>query len=253
MNGLIALAFASFLVDDAVVAPVPTPVEHSEPVVAPIPTLDKRKEQQEAVEAIRRLGGEVFYDYQRPNPDEPNFFDPKARPKNPEVFHRVVRVSLRDSKATDDDLKIFAKLPHVENLDLTNTRITGAGLEHLKGLTNLRVLGLWKTRVDDAGLKHIKGLTKMWLLSLDGTNVTDAGLAYLKSMTGLEEWLGLADTASGCSLHAGWKLGAWNTQSSLTVLPRPFRFARCSLVSGLSGLVAHFQCDRMAIADGRPD
>ena len=38
------------------------------------------------------------------------------------------RVSLRDTKVTDDDLKILVKLPHLENLDLSHTRITGAGL-----------------------------------------------------------------------------------------------------------------------------
>jgi hypothetical protein len=163
-------------------------------VAAPIPKRDERKDQQIAVEAIRKLGGEVSYDYQRPNPDTPNVFDLDAKPKDPGAFHRVVRVSLRNTEATDDDIQILALLPQLENLDLTNTRVTGAGLAHLKGLKNLRVLGLWNTRVDDAGLEHIKGLTKMWQLILDGTKVTDSGLVHLKGMTGLEEWLGLTET-----------------------------------------------------------
>src|SRR5262245_47726823 len=134
-------------------------------IAVPAPPRDERKEQQEAVEAIRKLGGEVFYDYQRPNPDKPNVFDREAKPMDPEAFHRIVRVNLGDAKAADKDLKVLAKLSHLENLDLTNTRITGAGLVHLKDLKNLRVLCLWKTQVDDGGLKHVKGLTKMWLLT----------------------------------------------------------------------------------------
>ena len=161
---------------------------------APIPPRDERKEQQAAIEMVKRLGGDVMYDYQRPKPDKPNQFDPEAKPRDPDAFHRVVRVGLRDTKATDDDLKALANLPFLENLDLTGTKVTGAGLAHLKGLKNMRVLCLWKTQVDDAGLEHIKGMTKMWQLILDETNVTDAGLVHLKGMTGMSDWLGLTNT-----------------------------------------------------------
>jgi len=155
---------------------------------------DERKEQEEALDAIRRLGGKVYYDYQRPNPDIPTRFQPEAKPKNASGFHRVVLVGLGETKVTDDDLKILGKLPNLENLDLSKTRITSAGLAHLRGLKNLRVLSLWKTQVDDAGLEHLEGLTKLWQLSIDETRITDAGVAHLKGLTSLEEWLGLADT-----------------------------------------------------------
>lgn len=157
----------------------------------PVPVRDERKEQQEAIDAIKRLGGKVLYDYQRL---KLNHFNLAAKPKDPKAFHRVVSVSLRNTKTTDNDLKQLAKLPRLEMLDLTNTRITGAGLAHLKGLNNLRVLSLWKTRVDDSGLDNLKGLTKMRQLVLDETKVTDGGLVHLKGMTELEEWLGLTDT-----------------------------------------------------------
>jgi hypothetical protein len=155
---------------------------------------NERREQQEAVAAIQKLGGEIMYDYQRPNPDRPNVFDPKARPKDPKRFHPVVFVSLRDKAVSDDDLKQLKKLPYLENLDLTNTQITSAGLAHLRGLKKLAALGLWKTKVDDAGLKHLRNSTKLWMLCLDETSVTDAGLAHLANLTNLEEWLGLTDT-----------------------------------------------------------
>jgi hypothetical protein len=154
----------------------------------------RKREEREAVAAILKLGGAVMYEYQRPNPAKPNVFDPEARPRDPKAFHRVVSVSLRDTRVTDDDLKLLQKLTAVENLDLTNTRVTGSGLAHLRGLKNLAVLSLWKTRVDDVGLAHLEGLTRLWQLVLDDTTVTDAGLAHLAGLTNLEEWLGLAGT-----------------------------------------------------------
>jgi hypothetical protein len=174
------LAMAVFMPTLSATAPNRAPIE--------------RQAQQQAVEAILKLGGDVRFDYQRPDPNKPNVFDQQAKPMDPKGFHRVILVSLRESKVTDDDLKILAKLPYLENLDLTNTRVSSAGLAHLKGLKNLRVLSLWRTKVDDKGLEHIKGLTKMWQLVLDETKVTDAGLVHLKGMTDLEEWLGLVGT-----------------------------------------------------------
>jgi hypothetical protein len=155
---------------------------------------NQREEQRQAVEAIQKLGGKVLYDYQRPDPNQPNLYDPEALPKNPDAFHPVVFVDLSDTQTTDEDLKVLAKLPALENLSLSRTQITGRGLAHLKDLKKMRCLGLWKTRVDDAGLKHLKGMTRMWILVLDETQVTDAGLVHLKDMTGLQEWLGLTHT-----------------------------------------------------------
>ncbi|MCE5229858.1 hypothetical protein LLG95_09710 [bacterium] len=154
----------------------------------------REQAQKEAVAAVLALGGEVMYDFQRPNPNQPNVFDPNAVPGDPNAFHRVVRVGLRDTRVTDADLALLDKLPDVENLDLTNTSVTGAGLIHVRGLKKLAYLGLWNTQVDDEGLKNIQHLTKMWGLVLDNTKVTDAGMVHLKGLTNLTEWLGLTDT-----------------------------------------------------------
>jgi hypothetical protein len=184
-------------------APAPSPKlegkerrknEHTVLVAAPAPPRDERKEQERAIEMILKRGGKLSYDYQRPDATRPNVFEPEAKPKDASAFHRVVAVTLRATKVTDDDLKLLALLPNLENLDLSETQTSSAGLAHLKGLKNLRVLCLWKTPVDDDGLEHLKDLTKMWLLILDETRITDAGLIHLKKMTELENWLGLAGT-----------------------------------------------------------
>ena len=163
----------------------------------------RARQQKQAVTAILELGGSVYYDYHLENPDTPNVFDPKASPGAPkwlrafvadEYFHTVVFVSLRDTTAADDDLQVLCELPRVENLDLTNTKITGAGLAHLRHLTGLKYLGLWQTQVDDAGLAHIAGLTKLQTLMLDNTKVTYEGMHQLQGLANIEEWLGLCHT-----------------------------------------------------------
>ncbi len=157
-------------------------------------TAHEQQEQSDAVAVIEKLGGKVLYDYQRPSPDVPNVYDPKAVPSDPSGPHWVVYVNLSDTKITDSDLSQLESLPYLENLTLTNTAVTSAGLVHLRGLTSLRFLGLWKTSVTDEGLQHLTHLTKLWALILDGTHISDAGLVHLKDLTNLENWLGLTGT-----------------------------------------------------------
>jgi hypothetical protein len=44
----------------------------------------------------------------------------------------------------------------LQSLDLSYTRITDAGLEHLRGLTNLALLNLRDTQVTDGGVKKLE-------------------------------------------------------------------------------------------------
>ncbi len=111
----------------------------------------------------------------------------------------VVRtIDLCDTQITDAGLEHLEELTDLKWLDLSGTQVTDAGLEHLKGLTNLeglhRLEGLTKlwelhlegTRVTDAGLAHLKGLRRLRFLWLRGTQVTDAGLEHLQGLTSLE-------------------------------------------------------------------
>jgi Leucine-rich repeat (LRR) protein len=90
--------------------------------------------------------------------------------------------------ATDSDL---AALVHVKwirsvtSLDLSQTKVTGAGLENLKELKNLKTLDLSGTSVTDAGLDNLKELKGLKDLNLSNTKVTDAGLDSLKELKGL--------------------------------------------------------------------
>ncbi len=98
---------------------------------------------------------------------------------------------------TDADLgelrKHLEKLPNLQGLDLSYTKITDAGLDHLKGLTSLERLYLRDTKVTDAGLERLQGLSRLSGLRLGGTQVTDAGLGHIEKLNKLEE-LGLNRT-----------------------------------------------------------
>jgi hypothetical protein len=68
----------------------------------------------------------------------------------------------------------------VIEVNLSETQVADAGLEHLKGLTQLQDLRLQWTEVTDAGLVHLNGLTKLKWLDMNATKVTDAGVKDLQ-------------------------------------------------------------------------
>lgn len=188
---------------------------------APVPKVDERKQQEEAVKRIEELGGKVWYDYETKYDEahEAHLLDSLAEPADPAAFHRVVFVNFfGNDRVADDDLKCLASLPALEGVSLARTKVTNRGLAHLAGLkkltnlnlqetavgndglkhlqgaTGLRKLGLWKVAINDDGLKHLAGLKNLRSLTLDETRITDAGLVHLKDMTELSEWFGLAGT-----------------------------------------------------------
>ena len=96
------------------------------------------------------------------------------------------------SMGVDDGLAYvrFAESDEPRNLvvlvDLSRSKVTDAGLEHLEGLmTKCQFLSLAVTHVTDAGLEHLKGLTNLQMLCLRRTQVTDAGLEHLKGLNQL--------------------------------------------------------------------
>jgi hypothetical protein len=95
---------------------------------------------------------------------------------------------LRLSHVTDAaDLERLRGLTTLQQLDLSYTKVTDAGLAHLKGLTGLQYLDLSCTQVTDAGLAHLKGLTGLQYLDLSCTQVTGAGMVHLRGLTALQE------------------------------------------------------------------
>lgn len=168
------------------------------------------RKQKDAVQAVRRSVGLVFYDYQL---GEPGTLIRNPRPPAPAVlidllgvdfFATPVEVSLgnggirRVSVLTqlrclnvsfpikDADLVHIEGLTKLQDLDLGGCPITDAGLAHLKALTQLQYLGIWSTNVSDGGLQHLNTLTQLRWLNLSHTQVTDAGLERLRGLKQLQ-------------------------------------------------------------------
>lgn len=126
--------------------------------------------QREAVEALRKIGGQIEYDARLPFTGRM-----KAPPKWPrglldavgvDCFASVIWIDLNNTQVTDADLERLKNLTARQGIELNNTKLTDAGLQHLKDLTGLQYLYLNNTSVTDAGLESLKGLTTLQRLSL---------------------------------------------------------------------------------------
>jgi hypothetical protein len=152
--------------------------------------------QRDAVAAIKKAGGSVYYDWEwrigKPIPGgrpwAPSWLVDLI---GPDYFGHVTHVTLRGPPGpTDATLAHVGRLTRLQALLDDSSSASDTGLVHLKGLTKLSDLWLNDTQVTDAGLLHLKGMTNLSSLSLDGTQVTDAGLVHLKGLTNLSDlWL----------------------------------------------------------------
>ena len=93
-----------------------------------------KKSQKDAVAAIRKLGGKVWFD----------------------DSGKVINVKLHRYDITDADLANFQGLTNLKSLNLRGKELTDAGLVHLRGLTNLRLLYLENTKITEDGVKDLQ-------------------------------------------------------------------------------------------------
>jgi hypothetical protein len=150
--------------------------------------MEHKRREQDAVEAIRKAGGVVAYDYQLDSDLE---LIADLQPTGPKwlqdlfgenYFDEVAFVEWTAEKLRDDDLHNVEGLTQLKVLKLMGTGITDNGLAHIKGLTQLQKLLLIDTNVSDAGLESLKGLTQLQLLWIGNAQpqVSDGGVAELQ-------------------------------------------------------------------------
>jgi len=150
----------------------------------------------------------------------------------------IVAVNLRGSWVSDVELIDIARLPKLERLDLSHTRITDEGMLNLKPATGIRELNLYYAElVTDQGMSAIRNWTMLRRLNVRGTRVangtleilshlphvealdiantqvTDNGLDLLIALTGLKE-LAIGRTRSGGEMD----LSFLRMMTSLTAL-----------------------------------
>jgi hypothetical protein len=148
-------------------------------------------QQRQAAEAIRSLGGQVYYDYhfaesRTAEPDE------SAQPTGRhwlgnwpgvDFFHRVEGVrygSFATAAADDGGLNWLARLPHVHWLAIHGTGVSDDGLAALRDLAELRRLTLYATGLTDGCVDHLASLDRIERLEIDYTQITDRGAARLR-------------------------------------------------------------------------
>jgi hypothetical protein len=108
------------------------------------------------------------------------------------------RLSLRaDSpRLTDASLKVLARMPRLEFLEICSAPITDAGLAHLREMRQLRSLLLGEaqpfssgdnqTAVTGEGFAHLAGLPSLTDLEIHSTALTGEGLKHIGSLKHLE-------------------------------------------------------------------
>jgi beta-lactamase regulating signal transducer with metallopeptidase domain/protocatechuate 3,4-dioxygenase beta subunit/Leucine-rich repeat (LRR) protein len=109
-------------------------------------------------------------------------------------------VYVSNAQLTDEALRLFSKLPKIEDLSLQGNHFTDQGLAYVAGMTQLKrlVLGLGKNEITNDGLRHLARLTNLELLDLQDSQVTDAGLKHLVGLKKLQElWAPPAVTRQG--------------------------------------------------------
>jgi Leucine-rich repeat (LRR) protein len=100
---------------------------------------------------------------------------------------RIVAVNLRGSWISDVDMIELARLPDLERLDLSHTRISDEGMLNLKPAPKIRELKLFYSEwITDQGLTAIKEWKHLKRLDVRGTRISDGTLEIVSHLTGLE-------------------------------------------------------------------
>lgn len=97
------------------------------------------------------------------------------------------RLSLRDTRVTDDGLVWIARLPHLEELDLSGTEVTGIAFVHLRDIPTLRRLELARTKTGDTAIENGAGLKRLEYLGLRGTEIGDNGAVHVTDIRSLKK------------------------------------------------------------------
>ena len=105
-----------------------------------------------------------------------------ARIENPRDVEELI---LSGSRVTDAGLEHLRRMVGLEVLELRRAPLTDDGLKHAAGLKNMRRLDLAKTTIGNDGLAHIKGMANLEELNLAQTKVNDGGLKHLSGLTNL--------------------------------------------------------------------
>jgi internalin A len=164
--------------------------------------------QRDAVDFIRQLEANVYYDYQDQSQDgDESLANEDEYPGSKwlvdrlgkDFLHQVFYVNFAQfqsdrvggqqavtrSNVTDVELDRLHELPGLRWVALNGAAITDAGLKKLASLPSLERLWLTQTGITDNGLLHLRHAQGLTHLFLNGTLITDRGLAYVAELPNL--------------------------------------------------------------------
>ena len=103
------------------------------------------------------------------------------------VFQELRKLHLRGCEnITDNAIIHLSEIAHLQNLILPY-QIGDQGLAHLKGLREMQDLVLSSTQITDAGLVHVQEMVELHTLQLNGCeNLTDTGIVHLSGLKNLQ-------------------------------------------------------------------
>jgi hypothetical protein len=165
--------------------------------------------QKEAVAAIRRLGGDVRYDYQRSDAT-PSGYAPAANSWVPEwllaalgldLFYSVEFVNMvhsgygknlrHNDKVTPEAMPYLVCFPKLRCLYLHETQVTDEGMRYVGRLRRLETLYLWDAEdLTDAGVAQLRGLDRLKRVHINDSGIGDESLRVFGRLPEIEE-LGL--------------------------------------------------------------
>lgn len=100
---------------------------------------------------------------------------------------RVVTVNLRGAWINDAQMIELARMPDLERLDLSHTRISDEGMLNLKPAPKIKDLKLFYSEwITDQGMTAIKGWKHLKRLDVRGTRVSDGTVEIVSQIPGLE-------------------------------------------------------------------
>ena len=100
---------------------------------------------------------------------------------------RIVAVNLRGSWINDAEMIELARMPDLERLDLSHTRISDEGMLNLKPAPKIKELKLFYSEwITDQGMTAIKGWKHLKRVDVRGTRVSDGTVEIVSHLTGLE-------------------------------------------------------------------
>ncbi len=143
--------------------------------LAPFSTVDLRRTpvSDEAVAALQKALPGLSVKFEPKKPVVQDLRQQAALVRN--QLAKVIECKTSPWKLADDDFACLEGLANLDTLDLSDTHLTDAGLEHIRRLPRLRELILCRTQVTDAAVRTLKEMPALVHVDIEGTRITDEG------------------------------------------------------------------------------